>query len=273
MFCWVWGHHKGHRLRSRLDPRCTPRQPCELFGSAGRRGALSGPSCRRSSCSPAGRGWGACWSGMRFMIAERQDVSIPAPWTSAHAADNAAIGYGSLIVVGLVFRHDDAVTLLLPPRLTASATEVREAASRRGMSVVQLGSFDVPAGLRGRHVHAGPTFVDVVAPRVGITALEAPIEWLPRLPRRFTGRRIETMTIDEAHGLRWPAFIKSPNDKSVRAMIYADGSRLPGPDAIDPRTPVLVSEVRRACMGHRPGRDRRLDDGRRRLCRSPGGCA
>jgi hypothetical protein len=111
------------------------------------------------------------------------------------------------------------------------------------MAVVQLDSFDVPAGLRGRHVHAGPTFVDVVAPRVGITALEAPIDWLPGLPRGFTGRRIDMMTIGEAHGLRWPAFIKSPNDKSVRAMIYADGSRLPGPDAIDPRTPVLVSEV------------------------------
>jgi hypothetical protein len=32
---------------------------------------------------------GACWSSMRFMIAERQDESIAAPRTSAHAAERA----------------------------------------------------------------------------------------------------------------------------------------------------------------------------------------
>src|SRR5207249_3953813 len=35
---------------------------------------------------------GACWSSMRFMIAERQDESIAAPWTSAHAAVSAHDG-------------------------------------------------------------------------------------------------------------------------------------------------------------------------------------
>lgn len=29
---------------------------------------------------------GACWYSMRFMIAERQDESIAAPWTSFYAA-------------------------------------------------------------------------------------------------------------------------------------------------------------------------------------------
>jgi hypothetical protein len=139
--------------------------------------------------------------------------------------------------------HDDGVTLLLPPRLTASATAVAEAARGRGISVLQLPSFDVPAELLATHVHAGPTFVDVIASQLGITALEAPVDWLAQLPGEFTGRRIELVTISEAYQLRWPVFVKTPNDKSIPARIYADGSRLPGPDSVDPLTPVLVSEV------------------------------
>jgi hypothetical protein len=136
-----------------------------------------------------------------------------------------------------------AVTLLLPPRLTASAGAVAEAARGRGIPVVQLPSFEVPAGLIATHVHAGPAFVDRVGPLVGITALEAPIDWLARLNREFSGREIDLLTVGEAYQLRWPTFIKTPNDKSIPARIYTDGSRLPGSDAIDPLTPVLVSEV------------------------------
>jgi hypothetical protein len=85
--------------------------------------------------------------------------------------------------------------------------------------------------------------VDAVTPALGITALEAPPDWLARLPRAFTGRRVALLSLSEAYELRWPAFIKTPNDKSIPARIYTDGSRLPGPDAVDPETLVLVSEV------------------------------
>ncbi|MEU9021804.1 ATP-grasp domain-containing protein [Actinomadura sp. NPDC048394] len=104
-------------------------------------------------------------------------------------------------------------------------------------------TFDVPSGLRADHLHAGPSFADAVAPRLGIAPLEAPLGWLADLPRAFTQREIVIMSIEEAYALRRPAFIKSPNDKSIRALVYPDGSRLPGPDAVDPQTPVLVSDV------------------------------
>ncbi|MFI1251824.1 ATP-grasp domain-containing protein [Streptomyces anulatus] len=93
------------------------------------------------------------------------------------------------------------------------------------------------------HLHAGPSFADVVAPALGIALLEAPADWLARLPRALTQRDIRAMTIAEAYRLRRPAFVKSPNDKSISALVYADGSRLPGPDAVDPATVVLVSDV------------------------------
>lgn len=108
---------------------------------------------------------------------------------------------------------------------------------------MQLPTFNVPADAQADHLHAGPTFADAVAPRLGIAPLEAPRDWLAGLPREFTHREVTLVTIGEAYELRRPAFIKSPNDKSIKAMIYTDGSRLPGPDAVDRRTPVLVSDI------------------------------
>ncbi len=133
--------------------------------------------------------------------------------------------------------------MILPPRLTASAEKVRDAARRRGLSTVQLPTFDVPAGLRGNHLHCGPDFADAVAAPLGLAALQAPPDWLANLPREFTGRDVRLVTLNEAHQLRRPAFVKSPNDKTIRAMVYTDGSRLPGPDALDPDTEVLISDI------------------------------
>ncbi|MER5896494.1 ATP-grasp domain-containing protein [Streptomyces sp. NPDC001876] len=137
------------------------------------------------------------------------------------------------------------MTLVLPPRLTASARTLGDTARRRGLPTVQLPDFDVPEGLRGggAHLHAGPSFADAVAPALGIAPLEAPADWLAQLPVAFTLREIRAVPIREAYGLRRPAFVKSPNDKSIPALVYADGARLPGPDAVDPGTVVLVSDV------------------------------
>lgn len=141
--------------------------------------------------------------------------------------------------------------IVFPPRLTASAVRLRDAAHARGLETVQLDSFLPPADLRAGHVHAGPGFADAVAPRLGIGLLEAPEDWLARLPAEFTGREIRLMSLREAYGLRGPAFVKSPNDKGIPALVYTDGSRLPGPDAVDPQTRVLVSDVVRFTCEHR----------------------
>ncbi|MFD5200864.1 ATP-grasp domain-containing protein [Streptomyces sp. NPDC058375] len=147
-------------------------------------------------------------------------------------------------------------TLVLPPQLTSSARTLRTTALRRGLRIVEATASAVPEGL-GRpgwaggtgnaahavHLHAGPSFADVVAPTLGIALLEAPADWLARLPRALTRREVRAMPIGEAYRLRRPAFVKSPNDKSISALVYADGSRLPGPDAVDPATVVLVSDV------------------------------
>ncbi|MFF2729961.1 ATP-grasp domain-containing protein [Streptomyces sp. NPDC058008] len=135
--------------------------------------------------------------------------------------------------------------LVLPPRLTVSARTLRDTARRRGLRTVQLPDREVPGELHDgdAYLHAGPSYADSVAPALGIAPLEAPADWLARLPAAFVRREIRALPIREAYALRRPVFVKSPNDKSIPALVYTDGSRLPGPDAVDPGTVVLVSDV------------------------------
>ncbi|MER5435020.1 ATP-grasp domain-containing protein [Streptomyces sp. NPDC002588] len=137
-------------------------------------------------------------------------------------------------------------TLFLSPRVTATGHALADAARRRGAHVETLRDWRVPEpwrGAAGASLYAGPLFADTVARELGLGLLEAPENWLARLPRELTLREIEFTTVAEARRLRRPAFIKPPNDKSFPARVYPDGSGLPGPDAVEDTEPVLVSDI------------------------------
>ncbi|MFK4594417.1 ATP-grasp domain-containing protein [Streptomyces pristinaespiralis] len=137
-------------------------------------------------------------------------------------------------------------TLFLSPRITATGKALAAAAVRRGMRTSTLYDRRVPEdsqGVPGGSLYAGPLFADAVAGDLGLGLLEAPEAWLAGLPLELTSRRIELTTVAEARGLRRPAFVKPPNDKSFPARVYPDGSGLPGPDAVEDDTPVLVSDI------------------------------
>ncbi|WP_425246269.1 ATP-grasp domain-containing protein [Streptomyces sp. NEAU-NA10] len=137
-------------------------------------------------------------------------------------------------------------TLFLSPRVTATGHALADAARRRGAHVETLRDWRVPEQWRraaGASLYAGPLFADAVARELGVGLLEAPEDWLARLPHELTLRDVEFTTIAEARLLRRPAFMKPPNDKSFPARVYADGSGLPGPDAVEGTEPVLVSDI------------------------------
>jgi hypothetical protein len=137
-------------------------------------------------------------------------------------------------------------TLHLSPRVTATGTALAAAAVRRGMSVRTLHDWRVPEesrGAPGASLYAGPLFADAVAGDLGLGLLEAPEDWLASLPYGLTRRDIQFTGIAQARALRRPAFVKPPNDKSFPARVYADGSGLPGPDAVDDDIRVLVSDI------------------------------
>ncbi|MGW3245869.1 ATP-grasp domain-containing protein [Streptomyces sp. NPDC001070] len=137
-------------------------------------------------------------------------------------------------------------TLFLSPRVTATGHALAAAARRRGMASHTLRTWRVPPEARetaGAALYSGPLFADAVAADLGLGLLEADEDWLARLPAELLGRQVEFMTLAEARRLRRPAFVKPPNDKSFPARVYRDGSGLPGPDAVDDDTPVLVSDI------------------------------
>ncbi|QNS07524.1 ATP-grasp domain-containing protein [Streptomyces xanthii] len=137
-------------------------------------------------------------------------------------------------------------TLFLSPRATVTGRALADAARRRGIGVETYGDWRTPAewlGAPGASLYAGPLFADAVGRELGVGLLEAAPGWLAGLPVELAGRDVELTTVAEARGLRRPAFVKPPNDKSFPARVYPDGSRLPGPDAVDDDTPVLVSDI------------------------------
>lgn len=136
--------------------------------------------------------------------------------------------------------------LVFPPRFNDTARVLSEAAARRGLRTQTFSGWQVPEDLHGHggaHLYAGPLFADAVAAGLNLALLQPVDNWLPSLDRAFTGREIRLTTISEARTIRWPVFVKPPIDKLFPARVYADGSRLPGPDAVDDDLPVLVSDV------------------------------
>ncbi|MFC9329818.1 ATP-grasp domain-containing protein [Kitasatospora sp. NPDC057015] len=136
--------------------------------------------------------------------------------------------------------------LLLAPRINETGLALRTAAQRRGLAARTATSYRVPEGLPAAvaaHVYGGPLFGDAVGRELGLALLDAAPDWLTTLPVGLTGRRIECLPLADARRLRRPAFLKPPVDKLFPARIYPDGSGLPGPDALDDDTLVLVSDI------------------------------
>ncbi|MFE3329224.1 ATP-grasp domain-containing protein [Streptomyces sp. NPDC059176] len=108
----------------------------------------------------------------------------------------------------------------------------------RGMSVRAAEE----RGLAGpAYWYGGPVAGARLAGRLGFALLEPTDGWLAELPEEFTGRQIRAGTIADAWAIDRPMFVKPPRDKSFPADVYTDGSRLSC--AVDPATPVLLSEV------------------------------
>ncbi|AVH99364.1 hypothetical protein GCM10010497_24130 [Streptomyces cinereoruber] len=111
-------------------------------------------------------------------------------------------------------------------------------AAGRGMSVRAAEE----SGLAGpAYWYGGPFAGARLAGRLGFALLEPADGWLTELSEEFTGRQVRAGTVADAWAIDRPTFVKPPRDKSFPADVYTDGSRLPS--ALDPETPVLLSDV------------------------------
>jgi hypothetical protein len=134
-------------------------------------------------------------------------------------------------------------TLILTPRFTDDSIALWRAANRKGWNVERMTRFRPPDDFRIADepvLYVEALTAPLFAEALGVTLLEPPIDWLPRLPFEYRLRDLALMALGEARGVRDRRFIKPPNDKSFQAAVYA-GHELPAeyPDDM----PVLVSEV------------------------------
>ncbi|MFF4952741.1 ATP-grasp domain-containing protein [Streptomyces chattanoogensis] len=140
-----------------------------------------------------------------------------------------------------------APALAVSAQRTSTALLLAGAATRRGLETTVVTGPDTVRALAGRPVHwyGGPRLADRLAGPLRLGLLEPPDDWLVRLPRHLTHRRIELTTHAELAAQRGvtrrrPFFAKPPSDKSFPPGVYADAARLP---PASPETPVLVSDV------------------------------
>jgi hypothetical protein len=133
-------------------------------------------------------------------------------------------------------------TLLLSSNTTSDNQRLWRAAIARGWNVERVRGPHLPA-----HLPAGPfvvyhdaLFAPLVATQVGLRLATPPADWLPLLPRRYSQRWIEGMTLGDVRGREFPCFVKSPNDKTIEARVYMNSLELPTDMPDD--APVLAAE-------------------------------
>lgn len=96
----------------------------------------------------------------------------------------------------------------------------------------------------GKHgvPYGSQLFCETIAQQMDWTLHQNSFDWLARLPKEYTKRQVDFMTLGEAKQLKDTKFIKPADDKVFPAKIYSPGELNP-PEVVSLDTPTLVSEV------------------------------
>lgn len=134
-------------------------------------------------------------------------------------------------------------TLVLSPRHTEDSQRLWRAAGRLGWRTERLTSWRIPPDLRSVPepvIYVEALMAPSMAEEFGITLVEPPDDWLPRLPDEYRRRAVRLTTLGKARTNPDPRFVKPPNDKSFTAGVYrGDELSKEFPDDL----PVLVADV------------------------------
>jgi ATP-grasp domain-containing protein len=135
-------------------------------------------------------------------------------------------------------------TLLFSTSSLPAARLLAGAARELGWQSCALDETPAPK-TSGRVVFYGGTDVVLaVAKRFHLALLEPPLDLLARLPFSLRCRAVEYRRRKDLDRLLAPTFVKpaDPLNKAFDAGIYRDMRQVRVPEAVDPETPVLVSE-------------------------------
>jgi len=128
--------------------------------------------------------------------------------------------------------------------MTEDSIALWGAAGRLGWNVERMTRFRPPEDFKVDDepvLYVEALTAPLFAEALGLSLSEPPVDWLPKLPLEYRLRDVRLMPLSEARKLDRPRFIKPPNDKSFRAVVYASGREIPSEYLEE--MPVLVSEV------------------------------
>jgi len=134
-------------------------------------------------------------------------------------------------------------TLLLSASATEDNQKLWRAAVRSGWKVERIRGLNIPDDLdrdAGIALYVEALYAPDIADQLQLTLVEPATDWLVNLPETYRLRSIQLTTLGKARLCGQPTFIKPPNDKSFKAMIYASGHDLP--DDFDDEMDVLLAE-------------------------------
>ena len=129
--------------------------------------------------------------------------------------------------------HNDILAL----RMVARDLDIEVVSAPQGwrldLDIVESKDFAIPYGSQ--------YFCEVIAQQMNLKLLQNPFDWLAKVPKKYTKRQIDFMTLGEAKKITETKFIKPADDKVFDAKVYEAGEFNP-PSTIDDSYPVLVSE-------------------------------
>lgn len=134
-------------------------------------------------------------------------------------------------------------TLLLSPRYSDDSIALWRAAGALGWGTQRLQGWRLESRLEGEVVVYGePLFAATVAQQLDLVLLEAPFDWLARVPRDLVRRDVQFAHFRDVRALAFPRFVKPADDKSFPAAVYRSHMDIPGYIDMPGSVPILSSD-------------------------------
>ena len=134
--------------------------------------------------------------------------------------------------------------LLLSARHSEDSQKLWRACIATKWEVYRVNGWKVPeVPPSGVVVYGEPLVGHHIAQTLNLRLIEPPLDWLPRLPKRWRCRDVRLTTLAAARAIQDRTFVKPADEKCFDAKVYAAGADLPAPGALPEDLPVLVQEV------------------------------
>lgn len=164
-----------------------------------------------------------------------------------HYLQRLMINHRICATIAVISRHGHGFMtnlLILSPRYTPDSINLRRSALVMNWQVDRLQNYRIASNYETANItlYGEALFTTIIAEQLEYTLLEAPADWLGKLPQQYLQRDLQFSTLKESRNINKPTFIKPAEGKSFQAQVYQSSDDLPSADTQADDMPVYVSE-------------------------------